>query len=143
MILQNLKNYLKKLTFTRGKLEILANREVLSSPIREVTTSTKPIVDSFACPYCTSKDFFRRGFRQKRSERVQLYQCNSCGKTFTPHSVKGKHYPLTSPIKMNAVAHPFGSGRGKRIKSKIAQRNAPPGAKVGLLRPKRTGRKKK
>lgn len=55
----------------------------------------------------------------------------------------GKHYPLTSPIKMNRVAHPFGSGRGKRIKSKIAKRNAPPGKKVGLLRPRRVGRKKR
>ncbi len=55
----------------------------------------------------------------------------------------GKHYPLTSPIKMNAVSHPFGSGRGKRPKSKIAKRNAPPGAKVGLLRPRRTGRRKR
>lgn len=53
-----------------------------------------------------------------------------------------KLYPRTSAVKMNAVNHPFGSGRGKHIKSKIAHWNAPPGAKVGLIRPKRTGRKK-
>ncbi|MFA5258598.1 MAG: 50S ribosomal protein L2 [Candidatus Pacearchaeota archaeon] len=52
---------------------------------------------------------------------------------------KGRKWHRTSPIKTNAVDHPFGSGRGKRIKSKIAQRNAPPGAKVGHIRPKRTG----
>ena len=56
---------------------------------------------------------------------------------------KGRKWHRTSAIKMNAVDHPFGSGRGKRIKSKIAKRNAPPGAKVGHLRPRRTGRRKK
>jgi large subunit ribosomal protein L2 len=52
----------------------------------------------------------------------------------------GRMWPRTSAIKFNAVDHPFGSGRGKRPKSKIAKRNAPPGKKVGTLRPKRTGR---
>jgi len=56
---------------------------------------------------------------------------------------KSKLWPRTSALKMNAIDHPFGSGRGKRIKSKIAKRNAPPGKKVGLLRPRRTGRKKR
>lgn len=56
---------------------------------------------------------------------------------------RNKLWPRTSAVKMNAIDHPFGSGRGKRIKSKIARRNAPPGRKVGLLRPRRTGRKKR
>jgi large subunit ribosomal protein L2 len=56
---------------------------------------------------------------------------------------KGRKWHLTSKVKVNAVDHPFGGGRGKRIKSKIAKRNAAPGKKVGHLRPKRTGRKKK
>jgi large subunit ribosomal protein L2 len=54
----------------------------------------------------------------------------------------GRKWHRTSAIKTNSVDHPFGSGRGKRIKSKIAKRNAPPGAKVGHIRPRRTGRKK-
>ncbi len=54
----------------------------------------------------------------------------------------GRIYPRTSAVKMNVVDHPFGSGRGKRIKSKIAKRNAPPGANVGHLRPRRTGKVK-
>ena len=37
----------------------------------------------------------------------------------------------------------FGSGRAKNPKSKIAKRNAPPGRRVGLIRPRRTGRKKR
>ena len=52
---------------------------------------------------------------------------------------KGRKWHFTSAIKTNAVDHPFGSGRGKRIKSKIAQRNASPGQKVGHIRPSRTG----
>ncbi len=65
------------------------------------------------------------------------------GKKFYVMKSKSKLWPRTSPVKMNAIDHPFGSGRGKRIKSKIAKRNAPPGKKVGLLRPRRTGRKKR
>jgi large subunit ribosomal protein L2 len=56
---------------------------------------------------------------------------------------RNKLWPRTSALKMNAIDHPFGSGRGKRPKSKIAKNNSPPGAKVGHLHPRRTGRKKK
>ncbi|MDD5332051.1 MAG: 50S ribosomal protein L2 [Candidatus Nanoarchaeia archaeon] len=56
---------------------------------------------------------------------------------------KGKLYPRTSGIKMNAVDHPFGSGRGKNIgKPKNAPRFAPAGRNVGLIRARRTGRKR-
>jgi len=55
---------------------------------------------------------------------------------------KGRKWHRTSAVKVNAIDHPFGSGRGKRIKSKIAKRNAPPGAKVGHIRPSRTGKRK-
>lgn len=65
------------------------------------------------------------------------------GKKWHLMKARGKLYPRTSAVKMNVIDHPFGSGRGKRIKSKIPKRNAPPGKKVGLLYPKRTGRKKK
>jgi large subunit ribosomal protein L2 len=65
------------------------------------------------------------------------------GKNFYIKKSRNKLWPRTSAVKMNAVDHPFGSGRGKRIKSKIAKRNAPAGARVGLLRPRRTGRRKR
>ncbi len=55
---------------------------------------------------------------------------------------KGRKWHRTSAVKVNAVDHPFGSGRGKRIKSKIAKRNAPAGAKVGHIRPRQTGKRK-
>jgi len=65
------------------------------------------------------------------------------GAKFYAMKTRNKFWPRTSAVKMNVIDHPFGSGRGKRIKSKIAKRNVPPGAKVGLLRPRRTGRKKR
>jgi large subunit ribosomal protein L2 len=65
------------------------------------------------------------------------------GKQFYIKKAKSKLWPRTSAVKMNAIDHPFGSGRGKRMKSKIAKRNAAPGKKVGLIRPRRTGRKKR
>ncbi|MDP3986897.1 MAG: 50S ribosomal protein L2 [Nanoarchaeota archaeon] len=55
---------------------------------------------------------------------------------------KGKLWPRTSAVKMNVVDHPFGSGRGKNPKRKTAKRNAPPGKRIGLLRPDRTGKRK-
>jgi|SRR3989344_1618437 len=61
------------------------------------------------------------------------------GKMFYKMKARNKMWPRTSAVKMNAVDHPFGSGRGKRIKSKIAKRNAPPGTRVGHIRPRRTG----
>lgn len=64
------------------------------------------------------------------------------GNTFYAMRAKGKRWHLTSRVKVNVVDHPFGGGRGKRIKSKIAKRNAPPGAKVGHLSPRKTGRGK-
>jgi len=64
------------------------------------------------------------------------------GKKFHIKKSKSKLWPRTSAVKMNAIDHPFGSGRAKNPKSKIAKRNAPPGRRVGLLRPRRTGKKK-
>ncbi len=64
----------------------------------------------------------------------------NAGAKFYKMKSRNKLWPRTSAVKMNAVDHPFGSGRGKRIKSKIAKRNAPPGARVGHIRPRRTGR---
>ena len=64
------------------------------------------------------------------------------GKKFYKMKARNKLWPRTSAVKVNAVDHPFGSGRGKRIKPKIAKRNAPAGNRVGHIRPSRTGRRK-
>ncbi|MEK6819010.1 MAG: 50S ribosomal protein L2, partial [Nanoarchaeota archaeon] len=64
------------------------------------------------------------------------------GVKFHKMKARNKLWPRTSAVKMNAVDHPFGSGRGKRIKQKIAKRNAPPGSRVGHIRPRKTGTKR-
>lgn len=64
------------------------------------------------------------------------------GKKHHIKKTKSKLWPRTGALKVNAIDHPFGSGRGKNPKSKIAKRNSAPGQKVGLLRPRRTGKKK-
>jgi len=65
------------------------------------------------------------------------------GKRHHMMKAKNKLYPQTSGVAMNAVDHPFGSGRGRHVgKSKIPPRNAPPGRNIGLIRARRTGRKR-
>lgn len=88
----------KFLTISKGKTKIPKTREAATPKTREVAVSEKPAVDSFKCPYCLSQDFFKRGFRQKKHEKVQLYQCKTCNKTFTAHLTKGKHYPLAAVL---------------------------------------------
>ncbi len=55
---------------------------------------------------------------------------------------RGKAYPHTSGVSMNAVNHPFG-GQTRPGKPKTVSRHMPPGKKVGSISPRRTGRKKK
>jgi large subunit ribosomal protein L2 len=56
---------------------------------------------------------------------------------------KNKLYPRVSGVKQNAVDHPHGGSRSLRKgRPTIAPHNAPPGRKVGMLRPRHTGRNK-
>ncbi len=102
--------FTKFLTISRGNSEILKSREVSTPSIREInkpafSSSKHPVtvaMDSFSCPYCASKNFVKRGFRQKKMEKVQLYLCLDCNKTFTQQITRGKHYPL--PIIFDAIS---------------------------------------
>jgi large subunit ribosomal protein L2 len=65
------------------------------------------------------------------------------GKMVKIMKAKNKLYPKTSGVAMNAVDHPFGSGRGRHMgKPRTVSRTAPPGRKVGSIASKRTGKKK-
>jgi len=56
---------------------------------------------------------------------------------------KGKLYPITSAVAMNANEHPFGCGRGRHMgKPSNPPRFAPPGRNVGQMHAKRMGRKR-
>ncbi len=56
---------------------------------------------------------------------------------------KNKFYPKVRAVAKNAQDHPFGGSRSLRKgRPTVAPRNAPPGRKVGMIRARRTGRKK-
>lgn len=56
---------------------------------------------------------------------------------------RNQYYPIVSGSAMNAVAHPFGNKRSSRkSKARPAPHNAPPGRKVGMIRPRRSGKRK-
>ena len=48
------------------------------------------------CPYCNSPRLIKKGARQKKLERVPLYRCRACGRTFAPgpRAVRNKTYPV-------------------------------------------------
>ena len=86
--------------------------------------------------------YFSAGIEQ--SEKNLISPFVKAGKKFYVKKAKNKLYPRTSAVSMNAVDHPFGSGRGSHIgKPSTSPRFAPPGRKAGQIRAKRTGRKKK
>jgi len=63
------------------------------------------------------------------------------GKKFFAAKARNKYWPVVSASAMNAVAHPFGNKRTlRKSKAKPAPKNAPPGRRVGAIRPRTTGR---
>ncbi|MBR9682959.1 50S ribosomal protein L2 [Candidatus Woesearchaeota archaeon] len=56
---------------------------------------------------------------------------------------RNRLYPSVSGTSMNAVDHPFGgSSSAHKGKPTVAPKHAPPGRKVGKLKPRRTGKQK-
>ena len=65
------------------------------------------------------------------------------GKKWFAMRARGRLYPKTAAVAMNAVDHPFGSGRGRHMgKPSVPPRNAPAGRKVGQIKARRTGWKR-
>lgn len=66
------------------------------------------------------------------------------GKKYYAMKARNKYWPIVSASAMNAVAHPMGNKRTlRKSKGKPAPKNAPPGRKVGAIRPRQTGRGKR
>jgi large subunit ribosomal protein L2 len=63
------------------------------------------------------------------------------GKRWYAMKSRGKLFPRTKGVAMNPVDHPFG-GKTKPGTPKSVSRNAPPGAKVGAISPRRMGKRK-
>lgn len=65
------------------------------------------------------------------------------GPRYYAMKAKNQQYPRVRGIAMAVVYHPFGGGRHQHPgKSTSTARNTPPGRKVGLIAPKKTGRKR-
>jgi large subunit ribosomal protein L2 len=64
------------------------------------------------------------------------------GKKYHKMKSRAAKYPRVSGIAMNAVDHPFGGGNRKHPgRPTTVSRNAPPGAKVGQIAARRTGKR--
>lgn len=64
------------------------------------------------------------------------------GTKYFKMKARNRLYPSVSGTSMNAVDHPFGGTQSShKGKPTIAPKHAPPGRKVGKLRPKKTGKK--
>ncbi|MGD0804071.1 MAG: 50S ribosomal protein L2 [Candidatus Bathyarchaeia archaeon] len=63
------------------------------------------------------------------------------GEVFHAAMANNKVYPTAHGVKMTAASHPHGGGRHRRPgKSTTVSRNSPPGAKVGLIAARTSGR---
>lgn len=66
------------------------------------------------------------------------------GQAFYKHAARNKLYPRVRGVAMNACNHPHGGGsHGYTGRPSSVARNTPPGRKVGMIAPSRTGRKKR
>jgi len=67
------------------------------------------------------------------------------GKRYHARKARSKVYPKVRGVAMNAIDHPHGGTHSRNSPggSTTRSRNLPPGAKVGQIAAKRTGRKKK
>lgn len=65
------------------------------------------------------------------------------GARFHRFKARGKVYPKVRGIAMAAVHHPHGGGRHQHVgKQSSVARSTPPGRKVGIIAPRKTGRKR-
>jgi large subunit ribosomal protein L2 len=66
------------------------------------------------------------------------------GEAFRAAKAKGHVYPVAHGVKMTAASHPHGGGRHRRPgKSTTVSRHAPPGAKVGLIAARNSGKRQR
>ena len=65
----------------------------------------------------------------------------TAGAAYYKAKARGKLYPHVSGVAMNPVDHPHGGGNHQAVHGpNSVARGTPPGAKVGLIAPRRTGR---
>ncbi|MCW4048197.1 MAG: 50S ribosomal protein L2 [Candidatus Bathyarchaeota archaeon] len=68
----------------------------------------------------------------------------TAGQKHRAKKAKGHKYPVAHGVKMPAAMHPHGGGRKRRPgKSTTVSKHAPPGAKVGLIAARNSGRRQR
>jgi large subunit ribosomal protein L2 len=68
----------------------------------------------------------------------------TAGEKVHAKKAKGHVYPVAHGVKMPAAMHPHGGGRHRRPgKSTTVSRHAPPGAKVGLIAARNSGKRQR
>lgn len=68
----------------------------------------------------------------------------TAGEKLHAKKAKGHKYPVAHGVKMPAAMHPHGGGRHRRPgKSTTVSRHAPPGAKVGLIAARNSGKRQR
>ena len=82
----------------------------LNCTLRSPDPRPSPIKPPERCPHCNSRRLIKKGARQKKLERVPLYRCRACGRTFTPgpRAVRDKTYPVNEILE---ALTQYGSGR--------------------------------
>ncbi len=106
---------------SNGKVSI----QLPSSKIISIDENCRAVIGTIANGGRMEKPFFKAG------NKYHLMRA------------RGRYWPLTAAVAMNAYEHKFGGKRrSTQHKSKSVSRRAPPGAKVGTISPKRTGVKR-
>ena len=76
------------------KQELTIAQSDQEAKLKNALLKAEPEPDNVRCIYCAGREVVKRGLRKKKLERVQLYFCHNCKKTFVWQRVKGKKFPL-------------------------------------------------
>ena len=96
-----------------------------SKKVKEINHNSRAFIGSIGGGGRTEKPFLKAGLKAKHMAKTN------------------KLYPKVSGVAMSAYDHPHGSSRSLRKgRPTISPRNAPPGRKVGMVRPRKTGRRR-
>ncbi|MCW1311704.1 MAG: 50S ribosomal protein L2 [Candidatus Rehaiarchaeum fermentans] len=94
-----------------------------SGKIKKINLECKAIIGNVANGGRVDKPFYKAGNK------------------YYAMKAKGRYWPITAAVAMNAYEHRMGGKRrSTQHAKKVSAKNSPPGAKVGTIGPKKTGR---
>lgn len=77
--------------------------------------------EKIKCPICDSKNTIKKGERNNKLQKIQLYRCKSCDKTFTLSINELKNKTYTPKIILNSILH-YNLGYTQQQTSKLIAR---------------------